>query len=718
MRTAKTKTHRGDKANYLIYQLAHLYGVQTAYYDVTHHRQQASVQALLAVLRALGAPVETIRDIPPAWRERRQALWQQPLEPVAVAWDGRLPLMQVQFPYDTAEAPLVGHLSLETGERQSWEWHGADLPVVGTAEVEGIQYVVKQFSLPGELPWGYHHFTLEMPGRSVETLIIAAPLTAYIPPEGVESRMWGVFLPLYALYTQKSWGSGDFSDMEALIKWTSRMGGNVVASLPFLATFLDEPFEPSPYTPASRLLWNEFYLDITRIPELGKCPSAQALLASLSFQKEIQALRDSSLVDYRRQMALKHQVLKELCRCCFADASGRLEALRHFTETHPRVEDYARFRATCEKQGASWRSWPQPLQEGILKEGDYNEEVKRYHLYVQWLAHQQVKALSDTAREKGLRLYFDLPLGVHPDGYDVWRERTAFTLDISAGAPPDAVFTKGQNWEFPPLQPEKIREQGYKYTIACLRHHLQHAGIFRIDHVMGLHRLYWIPKGLEASQGVYVRYHAEELYAILTLESHRNKVIIVGEDLGTVPPEVRPAMARHSIHRMYVVQYELVSVPRRALRRVPRNSLACLETHDMFPFTTFWQGRDIEKRRKLGLLDGISAQLEQKKRLAIREAVTTFLQDKDWIEKTTPDVWAVIKACLAFLSASQARIVIAHLEDLWLETQPQNVPGTRDEHPNWQRKTRYSFEDFCQIPQITDTLKEIDRLRKQREYKR
>lgn len=696
-----------------LHQLARLYGVQTAYYDVSHHRQGASIEALLSVLQSLGAPVATLQDVPSAWRERRQAQWQRMLEPVAVAWDGGPPIIHIRLPSATAEANLIGHLTLETGEQRSWKWCGVDLPVLRSEDMEGTRYVVKQLSLPVRLPWGYHQLSLELLGKREESLIISSPFKAYVPSGELENRTWGVFLPLYALRTERSWGSGDFSDLEALITWVATMGGQMVATLPLLATFFNEVFESSPYLPVSRLLWNEFYLDISRVPELRQCASAQALLESLPFREETGTLHHSPLVDYRHEMALKRRVLEELCRCLFTKTPDRLSALHCFAKANPVVEDYARFRATSERQGTSWRSWPAPLREGILQEGDYDEESKRYHLYVQWLAHQQIQNLSEKARENGSQLYLDLPLGVHPDGYDVWRERAAFALDASVGAPPDAVFTKGQSWGFPPLHPERIREQGYRYVTAYLCHHFRHAGILRIDHVMSLHRLFWIPKGLEPSQGLYVRYPADEFYAILALESHRNKAIIVGEDLGTVPPQVRPAMRQHGLHCMYVVQYELASNKTKALKPVSTNCVASLNTHDMPPFAAFWQGLDIKERLKLGLLNKAGAVQETEIRHAIKEGLWTFLQRQGWITGSTMDDRALLNACLASLSASRARVVLVNLEDLWLETQPQNVPGTEAEYPNWQRKARYSLEAFCQMPEVLDTLRMVDCLRKQ-----
>ena len=693
-------------------QLARLYGVQTSYYDVAHSRKQAPAESLLAILRALGAPVESLADIHSALREKIQALRQRMLEPVNVVWDGESPVIKVQLPKTLSNATLVGYLEIETGEQKFWRWSGSNLATLQDVEIEGISYVLKEIPLPEKLPLGYHRFILEISGKSVETLIIAAPRKSYMPPTLQENRLWGVFLPLYALSTRKNWGSGEFSDLETLTQWVASIGGNVIATLPLLPTFLEEPFEPSPYNPVSRLLWNEFYLDVTRSPELARCPSAQSLLESIPFQKEIEALRRSALVDYCRLMALKRRILSELCRCFFAESSERLQDFYRFIQSYPIVEDYACFRAASEKQRVPWRLWPEPLRHGVLKGGDYDEAVKRYYLYAQWLAHEQVQSICEKSRKNNTMLYLDLPVGVHPDGYDVWRERNAFGLEASAGAPPDAVFTRGQNWRFPPLHPERIREQGYRYTIAYMRHHLQHAGILRIDHVMGFHRLFWIPKGLEAGQGIYVRYRAEEFYAILSLESHRSKTIVVGEDLGTVPPYVRPAMSRHGLHRLYVLQYELACNPQKPVGRIPSNSIISLNTHDMPPFAAFWKALDIEEREPLGLLDMKNARAEQRSRRRFEKALIAFLQSKGWLKKGVQDIFAITKACLAFLSASRAHVVLVNLEDLWRETQPQNIPGTEKEYPNWQRKARYSLEEFCQMPEVRDALREIDALRK------
>jgi 4-alpha-glucanotransferase len=695
----------------LLHRLAHLYGVQTAYYDVSRRRRQVSIDALFAILKSMGAPLATIQDVPSALRQYRQALWRQWLEPVAVVWDNRPVSIKARLPAILTDKSIECHLQMESGEWQHWQCIGSDLSSTDVAEIEGTQYVVKALPLPGGLPWGYHRFTVELEGSVKESLIISAPTKAYAPTGKSHKGVWGAFLPLYALHSKGSWGGGDFSDMEALISWISDIRGGVVATLPLLPTFYDSDSDVSPYLPVSRQLWSEFYLDVAQVPELQSCPAARSIIASPQFQEDIRTLRNSPLVDYRCQMALKRHVLEELCQCFYAKPSPRIEALRHFAEVNPLVGEYACFRATGEKQNIPWRSWPQPLRDGVLKDNDYYEANRRYHLYVQWLAHQQIESLYQKTRRQEVQLYLDLPLGVHPDGYDVWRERNAFIMDASAGAPPDAVFTRGQNWSFPPLHPDKIREQGYRYVIDYLRHHLKYAGILRIDHVMGLHRLFCIPNGMEAGQGTYLHYHADELYAVLALESHRHKTIIVGEDLGTVPHYVRPSMNKHGLNRMYVLHYELISDTQRELPSVSGNSVASLNTHDMPTFAAFWQGDDMQQRLELGLLDSAGARREKRTRRDIKEVLIKSLADKGWLEKSEVDTATALKGCLSFLVASRALVVLVNLEDLWLETQPQNVPSMVNNYPNWRRKARYSLEEFCQMSQVTDTLRAINRLR-------
>ena len=666
-----------------LHALARLYGVQTAYYDVDRRRRAATPEVLLSVLRALGAPLVDLSDVSAALQQRRLELWQRGIEPVLVRWDGGPVDLELRLPATTIGS-VDCDLQLENGERQQWSTRPEGLAERDSARIDGARYRAVGLPLPHPLPTGYHRLRLDLPGRAQESTIISAPGRVYRFLATGRPRAWGAFLPLYALHSGRSWGVGDLSDLGELIDWVAGMGGAAVGTLPLLATFLDEP---SPYAPVSRLFWNELYVDPTGVPEFGTCLPARDLLSSTAMQRELSDLRAAPGLDYRRLMALKRRSLAEMARSLWARPSRRLDELQAWAAADAARSDYARFRAA----------------------GD--EEARRYHLYVQWLAAEQIAGVSRRAADLGARLYLDLPLGVHPRSFDVWRWPHLFAQGASAGAPPDTFFTRGQSWGCPPLRPEASRVEGHRYFIACLRHHLQVAGLLRLDHVMGLHRLFWVPEGREARDGVYVRYPAEELYAILCLESHRHRAGIVGENLGTVPRHVDTALRRHGIQRMYVLQYEATEDGARPLRTVPRDAVASLNTHDMPPFASFWGGLDIEDRHSLGLLDAQAAAQERDARRRLREALGRYLGGQTGVDDD--DTMAALRSCLAWLAGSNSPLVLVNLEDLWLETQPQNVPGTTAERPNWLRRARYRLEEMRQMPEVIEALRQVDRLRRE-----
>ncbi len=691
-------------------RLARQYGIQTSYYDVHRRRCQADPAGLLALVRAMGAPVETLADVPDALKAHTQAQRGAPIEPVVVAWEGKSAHVELRLPDYQASGSFACQLRLETGETKRWAGALSQLRSVRHERMGGAGYVTRRIPLPAAMPWGYHRLRIDAGGRRAETLVIGAPTRAYVGGSG--HAAWGLFVPLYALHREPSWGAGDYGDLRALNEWVRELGGDVVATLPLLASRWQKPFDPSPYSPSSRLFWNEFYVDVLKVPELQGCPAARTYLNSSGVRNQLAALRKGARVDYPRQMAVKRKLLEEMTESLFARGSSRQAELRRFVAAHPDIEDYARFRATSDRRRAPWPEWPERLRDGTIGDGDYDESVMRYHLYAQWLAQTQLQELAAQAREGGEGLYLDLPLGVHPHGYDVWRHREAFVLNTSGGAPPDAVFTKGQQWGFPPLHPERERAHGYPYVIRYLRHHLQQAGILRIDHVMALHRLYCVPAGLEARQGAYLQYRAEELYAILSLESHRHRSWLVGENLGTVPTYVNAAMRRHRIHRMYVMQYELTPGSRRVLRTVARDEVASLNTHDMPPFAAYWDGRDIRDRVASGLLTKAAARRESRVRRAMRAALIRHLSRAGIACGPKADHRALLHASLAFLGRSRARLVLVNLEDLWMEMKPQNLPGTGHERLNWTNKLRYRLEELRVLRQVVAPLRDMDRLRR------
>jgi len=693
-------------------ELAGSYGIQTAYHDAMGELRTARPEALAGVLRAMGVPLDGPDDVGEALRARRAELAGRLLEPVVIAWDGEPPAFDLRLRREDGDA-LGCHLDLEDGGRRAWAADRGALRQVGEE--------VWRLVLPEGLPPGLHRLHLATGRRNAEATVISAPRRAFGLPGayGADSDrlppLWGVFLPLYALQTRASWGAGDLSDLARLIDWTSGLGGGVVATLPLLAAYLEEPCEPSPYSPASRLFWNELYLDPRACPELDAAPAARRIVDSPEFRREVEALRAAPLVDYGRLMSLKRRVFEEMAHRFFARPGERQDELARFVEAKPEVETYAAFRAVLDRRGEVWPRWPERLREGTLAPADYDEEDRRYHLWVQWATSEQMRALALEARRRGPGLYLDLPLGVGGDSYDVWRQPALFAREASAGAPPDAFFTKGQDWGFPPLDPERLRERGYAHWVACLRHHLEHAGMLRIDHVMQLHRLFWIPRGMEAADGVYVRYPSEELFALLSLESHRHRAAIVGENLGTVPPEIGEGMSRHGVLGMYVVQYELQPGNEGRLRPPPHDSAASLNTHDMPTFRAFWKGEDVDDLAERGLFSPAEAGAERERRRALRRGMAALLppaSDRPPDPEAPGTAEAVLRERLDWLAASPARLVLVNLEDLWGETAPQNTPGTYAERPNWRRKARLGFEEFSSRPEVVATLARIDRLRK------
>lgn len=697
----------------LLHRLARAHGVQTLHRDGFARPVKAAPEIVLSVLRMLGAPVEHLDDVPEALRQRRESLWRRAAEPVIIAWDNAPLVVKLRLPAELAEAAVHYSLELEDGTTIDGECqNAAKIPL--RRDIEGTAYVARRVTVGGALPCGYHRLRLTIGARAFDSFVVCAPRHSYNAVD-LMGRPLGLFCPTYALSGENSWGAGDFSSLAELAVFASENGAKVVGTLPLLPAFLDEPFDPSPYAPVSRLFWNEFYLDIDKIPGLDGCPGAGTIMNSATFRDELEYLRSVRLVDYRRIMALKRAVLEELLAVLRTSSGARRTSFDNYVAVHPSLQDYALFRARVERDRQTWRHWPVAVRAGALSCGDVDERARYYHLFVQWLAAEQMLAAGAQARERGVALYLDFPLGVNRDGYDVWRHQDLFVLGASAGAPPDGLFVGGQNWGFPPLHPEAIRQQGYRYLIDCLRHHLQPADFLRIDHVMGLHRMYWVPQGAAATEGIYVHNKAEDLYAIICLESQRHRAQIVGENLGTVPAYANEALARHRIFGMQVGQFGVDAGPGPTLNPIAPHNVASLNTHDTATFAGFWNASEIADRVELGLLDAAQAAQEQDYRAAQRQALIAFLRGHNLLAQDSEDPLAVLNGWLGFMAGSGADLLLINLEDLWLETLPQNVPGTWNERPNWRRKARHALASLRANRSVLDILAAVAHTRITRE---
>lgn len=697
-------------------RLAQLLGIQTQFTDATGRRRSVPQETVIAVARLLGAELNDLGEAPAALRAALAERWRQPLDPVCVAWQGRPATLRRRGPQPTIAAGTRVTLTLEDGSRHAWDSGQLELVDERPGEVDGAAYVEEARRIPLDLPPGYHTLSLDGAGGAASSQVIAAPREMYRSPAADEGRRWGVFLPLYALHSDRSWGAGNYTDLGDLAAWAAGQGAAFVATLPLVACRVEDRDGISPYAPSSRLFWNELFLDVPRVIERWGGPRSRARLGSSDVAARIAALRQLPLVDYPAQAALQRELLELAAADFFSGSSPERAAFETALGARPELADFARFRVAERQQGPGWQQWPAAWSDGQIGADVLPAAEVRFAAWTQWLAGEQLAEAAARMETAGATCYLDLPLGVAGDGYDVWRHRANFALGAAGGAPPDGFFTQGQNWGFPPLSPRALRDDRYDYWRRVLRHHLRHARLLRIDHVMGLHRLFWIPQGLPTAAGAYVHYPADELYAILALESHRAQTELVGENLGTVPPVVHQALAAHRLRPTYVAQFSFRPDPQRALSAPPRSAMAGLNTHDMPTWAAFCQALDVDDRCDLGLIDEPEAQELRVARAELRRVLGEFLRcrgllDADAEANTEADAEAhaetprtLLAGLMRFLGRQRVELLVVALEDLWLETAPQNVPGTHRERPNWQRRARMSFEDFAQSPEIAELL--------------
>ena len=707
-------------------RLARLHGVQSGYRSTDGRRRTAGDEVLVAVLGALGAELRRVEDAPDALRAALQEQRRQVLEPVVAHRAGGSVATTVTLPASVDPDQAWVSLYREDGEVDRRRLGGTGSRVTAAArDDDGPALRRHSFRLRRTgVPIGYHRLVLEAPGVEASALVVSAPSRL-----SAGTRQWGVSAPLYALRTRSDWGTGSYTDLGTLAAWAGEHGAGLVGTLPLFASYLDAPgADPSPYLPASRLAWSELFVDVESLPELDAAPEARTQLSSPALRDQLHRMRRSPLAHPTATMALKRRILEALAAALVAQdprRSTRRAAFDAFVASRPEVLAYARFRAARERLGGSWRAWPGDEAEAV-RAAATGEDVGRsrriaddpvvaYHLYAQWVADGQLAAVAAGGTgATGARLYLDLPVGVHPDGFDPWWEPGSFVEGVAGGAPPDAFFPGGQSWGFPPPHPEGARAQGYRYLIAALRTAMRHAGAVRLDHVMALHRMYWVPDGADARDGVYVTYHGDELHALLVLEAQRAGVVVVGEDLGTVPTSVERAMARDRLLSSYVFQFE--STIEDPLPPEPRRSLASLGTHDLPPFAAYWRGLDIGDRRRRDLIGPEDAAAERRRRGRWRSALLSSLPAMGLAALPADGAAAeerrALEGVLNHLAAGQAEVVMVDLEDLWLEYEPQNRPGSGPEEGNFRRRAAVGLEDVVVDAGISALLRGVDARRR------
>ncbi|MFI9149704.1 4-alpha-glucanotransferase [Streptomyces sp. NPDC053367] len=668
-------------------RLAGLHGVATSYRPAPDRTVTASPAALVRVLAALGVDASTPDAVRAALAARERANRERLLPPTVVVWQGS----------------------------------GSDLPGLpaGTRlRVETEDGAVHEGSV-GELPPGVHRLDALAPdGRTAGAHLIVAPSRLPTPP----GRSYGLLVQLYSLLSRRSWGMGDLGDLGELTAWAGRaLGAGFVQVNPLHAAVPGNPTDPSPYRPSSRRFPDPVHLRVEDIPEFAHVDDRERVAGLLERAARLRAsvLDKGALIDRDAVWELKREAL-ELVRAVPL-GPGRRAAYCDFLAAQGRdLEDHATWNALAEVYGGDVQLWPAALRDPRSAETARarTELMDRvdFHTWLAWLTDTQLVAAQRVARESGMPVgvVHDLAVGVHPGGADAWAQAEYFAAGMSVGAPPDAFNARGQDWGLPPWRPDRLAESGYAPYRSLLRGLFRYAGALRIDHVMGLFRLWWVPQGLPPTEGAYVRYDAEAMLAVLVLEASRAGAVVIGEDLGTVEPGVRESLRERGVLGTSVLWFERdwegdgLPLPPSAWRA---DCLATATTHDLPPTAARLTGEHVELRDRLGLLGRSLAEERDEAATDVAEWLAT-LSRLDLLPGTgggsdPASEEAEVQAVHRFLARTPARLVGLWLPDGIGDRRPQNLPGTWDQYPNW----RLPVADAEGRPVPLEELAESPRLR-------
>ena len=530
----------------------------------------------------------------------------------------------------------------------------------------------------------------------------AAATSCYLPTWLTDSPAWGITGQLYELRSARSWGIGDFADLETLCRIAARRGADFVGLTPLHAPFLADPERCSPFSPSNRRFLNPLYIAIDRVD--GYDPEAHR-------PESLERLQDSELVDYQLVAQSKLTALGEIWR---GGAKNSRDFAAYSAQASAQLSRHALFEAlsarmVADGHGAGWLAWPEAYHD---PEGDavqaFAEEAAdevRFHLWLQFLADRQLASAAKAARDAGMRigLYLDLAVGDEPDGSATWSAPDSYVQGATIGAPPDYFSTQGQDWGISALSPVGLERQDYAPFEDLIADVTRQAGALRIDHVMAIWQLFLVPAGGTAAEGAHVRYPIRQMLSRLARLSHERQLVVIGEDLGHVPEGFREVMAEAAILSYRILYFEQSEHGFREAADYPRRSIACLATHDLPTFRGWWQGHDVELRLDYGLIDTTGADEQRDNRQKEREALAGLLPGG----KPMPAAWqaaidrpdepplaSLTVAVHEFLASSNALLAGVRIADLTGENEPTNLPGTSGTYPNWRRRMPVPLEEL------------------------
>lgn len=724
----------------LIEQLASWRGIQADYVDAWGNPATVKPENKKKLLAAMGYPTHDDESLVERMSIELMHQWTRMLPPVLVFKRVEYYELTISVLRDQANQLFKWTLTQEDGQCRYGQFTPLDGELLETKKLDGNVYQRYRLKLHISLDFGYHQLQLsDVLGKPfVRSRFIVTPHSCYKPGLlDLGRKVWGPSVQLYCLRSERNWGVGDFTDLKYLVAEIAKHGGDFVGLNPIHALYPANPNSCSPYSPSSRRWLNIIYIDVEAVPELAKCDAAQQVIADKAFQQQLAALREVEWVDYEAVTEQKLHVLRLLFEHFQTKvANGRSKRAKAFEDFvvagGESLREQAAFDALAlwfknqDKPCWGWPAWPEeyrsyhsPVVQEFIQ--DHADDVG-FFLYLQWLADEQLQQISELALNKGMLvgLYRDLAVGVSEGSTEVWANAEIYRVDASVGAPPDILGPLGQNWGLPPMDPQAVVEQGYQPFIDLFRANMRHCGALRIDHVMALLRLWWVPKGEDAKEGAYISYPIQDLLNILALESHRNQAMVIGEDLGTVPDGIFETLQEAGVHSYRVFFFERSKTDGGfiAPEHYPVQAMATIGTHDMPTLRGYWNADDLTLGKELGLyrdpdvLAGLYADRQDAKQRILdsmhsKGSLPASISSEQQNVAMDRELNYAMQKHLAHASSS---LLALQMED-WLEMdKPVNIPGTSDEYPNWRRKLSALLSDMferAEVIHLLDTLTDI-----------
>ena len=675
-------------------ELADRFGISTQFYDWKGRHTQVGEQTVIAILAEFGVDASTPERARAAAQRVRDDHWRRIVQPCVVLRAGQEGRVDVHVP---AGAPVSLRIVGEDGnDHLPWQvdnWN-PDRPIDGRMIGEAT------FGIPGNLPLGYHELIVTIGTHDADgsaedggihttatSTIIVTPNRVGLPRRMGASRVWGYAAQLYSVRSHHSWGLGDLTDLADLCTWSASQGAGYLLTNPLHAAEVAGRMEPSPYLPSSRLFVNPIYIRPELIAEYHDLDQYDASL--------IESLRTTTLdddpqalLDRDRTWQAKSQAL-ELIHRVDMSASRRMAFTAFRVARGRRLEDFATWCLLSELHGSDWHDWPAELHDphGVAVARVRREHADRidFHMWLQWIADQQLSTAQSSGTDAGMPvgLICDLAVGVNGSGADAWMLNGLFAREMNVGAPPDPFNQAGQDWGQPPMRPDVLEQMAYAPLREMVSSALRHAGGVRIDHIMGLFRLWWVPKGLGPRHGAYVRYNHEAMVGVVALEAYRAGALVIGEDLGTVEPWVRDHLASRGILGTSIMWFETGPDGRpKQPQQWREHAMSSVTSHDLPPTSSYLRGDHVELRDRLGLLtESVDEERENARRE--RETWLASLRQQGVLEADEDDPEQVTLAMHTLLTRTPSKVINATLTDAVGDPRTQNLPGTEDEYPNW-----------------------------------